>query len=69
MVCRNQHWIPKERVRKYNRGYWQLWYKRPCQDAIDEKKCQANKGHCHQYTDKGKQMDKTCRGTCGMVFR
>jgi len=57
---------------KCRRGEWTPVVKRsgpsgpPCEDdssLLDQ--CSNDQGHCHQYTDKGVQMDKDCPGTCG----
>ena len=38
----------------------------PCNDAPGmNSTCAADKGHCLQYTEEGKRMERDCAGTCG----
>ena len=37
----------------------------PCEDSLSADQCQADRGHCNQYTEAGQKMDVTCPGTCG----
>ena len=59
MVCRKAGWTPKQKQDRAKPGA------PPCEDSIGEDQCQADRGHCLQYTDKGQEMDRTCPGTCG----
>merc|ERR1719489_272955 len=36
----------------------------PCEDSISADQCEADRGHCSQYTEAGQKMDVTCPGTC-----
>ena len=40
---------------------------KPCEDSavVGQAQCEADRGHCQQYTQAGAAMDKDCAGTCG----
>ena len=44
----------------------------PCEDdaaLAANGTCSTAKGHCLQYTEKGKEMDRDCPGTCGKFLQ
>jgi len=59
MVCTDRNtWEPREggKRNRVNPGG------PPCQDSVDT--CQADRGHCNQYTERGAEMERVCPGTC-----
>merc|ERR1712025_1142361 len=36
----------------------------PCQDSASPDQCQADRGHCNQFTEAGSEMERVCPGTC-----
>jgi len=65
MECVDKSWVPrgkaietKEKSRKKNPGA------PPCEDSVSADQCQADRGHCNQFTEAGQEMDRVCPGTC-----
>jgi len=59
MLCTaDDTWEPKEKRRAMPGAP-------PCEDSVSADQCQANRGHCNQYTEAGQNMEVTCPGTCG----
>ena len=66
MECVDKSWVPrgkaietKENSRKKNPGA------PPCEDSVSVDQCQADRGHCNQFTEAGQEMQRVCPGTCG----
>merc|ERR1719309_1766844 len=58
MLCDdNGKWVPIEKGRAKPGAP-------PCEDSISADQCEADRGHCSQYTEAGQKMDVTCPGTC-----
>jgi len=36
----------------------------PCEDSASADQCQADRGHCNQFTEAGQELERTCPGTC-----
>ena len=66
MKCVDKSWVPggkaienKGNSRKKNPGA------PPCEDSVSADQCQADRGHCNQFTEAGQEMERVCSGTCG----
>jgi len=61
MVCKGDNtWIPKgKKVRSGKKPGGP-----PCQDSASPDQCQADRGHCNQFTEAGSEMERVCPGTC-----
>merc|ERR1719153_1471168 len=58
MLCdANGKWVPIEKGRAKPGAP-------PCEDSISADQCEADRGHCSQYTEAGQKMEVTCPGTC-----
>ena len=64
MVCKNNAWVPRNKGNRKGPGA------PPCEDdpSVGADQCFADRGHCHQMTEKGSAMDKDCAGTCGLYL-
>jgi len=65
MVCNGGTWEPKEPkgrakfpVNRANPGG------PPCTDTAAADQCEADRGHCNQFTEAGANMERVCQGTC-----
>merc|ERR1719370_2579085 len=64
MKCNaNKKWVAKVKEEKEKNNRAQPGAP-PCEDSVSADQCQADRGHCNQYTEAGQKMDVTCPGTC-----